>query len=487
MEMRRRWHSFERLVLLALLLSIWLMLRPFPTTSLNGVTAAAPREESSSQSSETDFNNGPRIMSMFAETEPKVIKFRFDYSQRYKNRSAPIYRTLVRNKPTGHGFGSFYNLVLMAFQYSQLDGVDRLLHLNTERFEYGRLQDFFYPPEVMSENGSMPVEFDFDAYSAALIEQRDGDTWGSVFTAGAEGVDWERLKVEYYLLDPELFDPNAFNSPPGGYKLIAKETNEPRDLIIGVQHETGADYLTVSSDYTGVLSQSYHRGEIIRQRRLLCQLLWEPLPYIRADIDWLVARIRQHIGQGSWVTVHARRGDKINWESGDYNQQQYIAQVEDIIMNGVDPDLKRVLLISDDEAYLEPMKRGLETSPYVGSGKLKVFIINDLFRELFEGQRKGGNAKYIPPAIRHLFLDSDDDRGHEDHLAKSGWDQDNLEHAHKRAAMWHTRKLIISITLMALSDYTVCTYSSNMCRLVQVIRTQPYSTVYGVDGIWGAH
>jgi hypothetical protein len=43
------------------------------------------------------------------------------------------------------------------------------------------------------------------------------------------------------------------------------------------------------------------------------------------------------------------------------------------------------------------------------------------------------------------------------------------------------RLLILEMTIMSQSSHVVCTMSSNVCRLIQVIREQPPETMTGID------
>ena len=371
-------------------------------------------------------------------TSPKVINLRIDLIKRYRQSTAETRRVIVSNKP-GHGFGSVFNLLLSTFQFAQNPEINRLVQVDTDSFEYGTLQEFFYPFDSMSvDDGTFSREFSFGDY--------DGEHPVSVLTPSAsyidKQVDYTNLRIHYETKE----DIN------GKRELVIREMKNEPSVTLGIRHETG-HYEVILNEYNDNLERAYTADEIILQRRVLAQVLWEPLPFIRLAIDHLVSIMTS---SGSWTAVQVRRGDKLIGESKDHKPLAYVDKLTHIVVR--DPKVSSVLLISDDRTYLRELAVQIRSSKQLK--KMRIFYITDLLDDVF-AESKGAA----------MFLEG-------------GWNAGYLYAAPRHLIKEHTRDLIVSLSVMAQAPYVVCTYSSNICRLVQLLRTQSLDSVLSVDEDW---
>lgn len=65
-------------------------------------------------------------------------------------------------------------------------------------------------------------------------------------------------------------------------------------------------------------------------------------------------------------------------------------------------------------------------------------------------------------------------------------DQDTFNRLPTEARIQAARVLMTELEILARAKYVVCTFSSNICRFVQILRKQKTDTVLSLDSPWFA-
>jgi hypothetical protein len=222
--------------------------------------------------------------------------------------------------------------------------------------------------------------------------------------------------------------------------------------------------------YSKVLRDPKYRSfnESHKIRRFQLQSLWVLKPFLQQRLDSLVRSIPlDGISEGGYtasltqiklrfMTVHYRRGDKLQVEAKAISNEVYLAETVKILTDNI--EVRTVILISDDFAYLQtvlPEYLTLQTQ----FPDLNVALFENLYAPLVNrpvGENNGG------------FLNK-------------GWDQAAFWKAPLSIRYEVTEELIVMLSLMSEGAFAICTYSSNLCRLVQCLRSAPENTVVSVD------
>ena len=424
-----------------------------------------------------------------------VRDFRYTYTKHISHLSSkpptsnpPPLRLIFRDKSSDQGFGSFFNMLLMSLQYARLEGVGRVVQVDTDSFGYGRLSDFFYPIEVVNGLFGMSVNKDRGGFDGVRYHAEKG--YKSFFTSRSnhnssspkpahstsEQPNYTDLKVDFGLL---------YLSNTNKTLLFARELNTPPIPVVGMQHLTGHFYSKIYLEMNSKLDQAMSKADILGERRVLAQAVWEPLPFVRGEVDYILKQLHHpnqgnqgnqdnsygsdidsDEGKGTFIAVHIRRGDKINLESSNLKPEAYIKKVSELL--NVRYDVRTVLLIGDDEGFMDSVRKGVEASSVaMQMPVLKVRKITELF------------SPSASPSSGSSGASSGTGR-----LTGKGWHQSSLRNATSLSAHQHTLRLIVSLTVMSKADHVICTHSSNLCRLVQVLRTQPARSLVSLDGDW---
>ena len=157
-------------------------------------------------------------------------------------------------------------------------------------------------------------------------------------------------------------------------------------------------------------------------------------------------------GTHRFLGLHIRRGDKIvELEMEDIPMENYtsvlISLCENLNIGTGSKNFTKVFVMHDDPVAYEQVKDIL-------GQRLTLVELPDLLTESDFGHLQS-------------FI-SGDERGDE----ATAWQR-------------HTRELILSMTLMAMADQVVCTFSSNLCKLMALLKGN-LDVFHSLDQEWSA-
>ena len=142
----------------------------------------------------------------------------------------------------------------------------------------------------------------------------------------------------------------------------------------------------------------------------------------------------------NYIGVHVRRGDKLASEARAISLLNYIDRIEKIVEKN---QSQTIFVASDDPSTID------------GFRKLK--------------------PQWIFQSTSHTYRNRTSGNGH-----RQG-DFNRLDREGKR---FQTHLLICQLQMLIEANYVLCTMSSNICRLVQILRHQSPSTVISLDRPW---
>lgn len=144
----------------------------------------------------------------------------------------------------------------------------------------------------------------------------------------------------------------------------------------------------------------------------------------------------------NYIGVHVRRGDKLVNEAGSIPLVNYINRIEKIVQQNQN---QNIFVASDDPST------------------------TDDFRKL-------------KPQWTFISVSSTDQKrtGSDGHRQR---EFNRLDRGRKR---FQTHLLICQLQMLIDANYVFCTMSSNICRLIQILRHQPPSTMISLDRSWYA-
>ncbi|KAK9760389.1 hypothetical protein K7432_015629 [Basidiobolus ranarum] len=233
-------------------------------------------------------------------------------------------------------------------------------------------------------------------------------------------------------------------------------------------HSSEWKYTNISSpDFHGYLTvqhwgknfqEFYHKqihtikGPIFERKQILAQALWEPKPII---VDAVISVRQLYVEKANRVLIsmHIRRGDKLDDEMEDIPLYLYYTKVVDLSTNKYPGRDIALFVFSDDDKSVSELRALLAAYSHI-----HVFILSDAF------SRYPSIAKDWTPLVQ-----------------RQGYDQDKFREADTDYKYRQTAELITDMTLAATADEFICTYSSNIGRLVTLLRTKPIDTVHSLD------
>ncbi|OQV20741.1 hypothetical protein BV898_05321 [Hypsibius exemplaris] len=178
---------------------------------------------------------------------------------------------------------------------------------------------------------------------------------------------------------------------------------------------------------------------VFQKESVIARALLIPQP----DLVELIRRVWMNLVafDGAFVTVHIRRGDKITErEAASFPVVLFYRTLKRRCLNNPGVCSRTLLLLSDDE----------EASRQFKAVAGDCFRITDFQSEVARLGGDNAGTWNIPRDI---------------HTNQAGFDWFSQD-----TRILHAREIIISMFLMAMSEYVVCTYSSNVCRLVALLR-----------------
>jgi hypothetical protein len=143
----------------------------------------------------------------------------------------------------------------------------------------------------------------------------------------------------------------------------------------------------------------------------------------------------------NYIGIHIRKGDKIKTEAHEIPLEKYVTAIERILK--ANKTIKHIFVASDDYRVVEQLR---QLKP-----KWNFLSLHD-----HNSQRK--------KTIGHF--------------------QHDFNRLSKEQKLNETRLLMCELQILMDSQYVVCGMSSNICRLVQILRHQDPSTVISLDGSW---
>jgi hypothetical protein len=177
----------------------------------------------------------------------------------------------------------------------------------------------------------------------------------------------------------------------------------------------------------------------IEAKRQAARYLWRRMT---AETSAFVEQCRIR-NLSNYIAVHVRRGDKLIKEAREVPLVQYIQKIEQTLIT--DNAFRPVFVASDDSAVPEEFSQLRPMWAF--------FSINHTI------SYASNYTGHVQSEFNRLPLD----------------EKMNL-----------TRLLICEIQMLVDADYVFCTMSSNICRLVQILRHQNPSTAISLDVPWRA-
>ena len=171
-------------------------------------------------------------------------------------------------------------------------------------------------------------------------------------------------------------------------------------------------------------------------KRRVAHFLWQRMT---AETSSFVEKCRLR-NLSNYMAVHVRRGDKIAREAREVSVRKYIDRMEAVLAENESPT---VFVASDDPLAI------------------------DEFRRL--------KPRWTFTAIQHPRQNKARSRGHL---------QARFDLLPPEEKQLQTRLLICELQMLVDARYVFCTMSSNVCRLVQILRHQHPATAISLDVAW---
>lgn len=200
----------------------------------------------------------------------------------------------------------------------------------------------------------------------------------------------------------------------------------------------------------------YHRDGMelfFARKSAMLKSIWQPHPNFKRSLKRVWTSLLDYSGR--FIGIHIRRGDKIAWnESADIPVSNYSDKIKQICAHSIsfstDNCPKNIFVMYDEKSAFDQLKMSLNSS-------FNVFDLETSVRRF-----EWNISAYIVTSVN--------------------------ERKHKTPprdrSFWrvHTKQIIIEMTLLALSEILVCTMSSNICRLVALLRGHHQKNIFSLDG-----
>ena len=203
------------------------------------------------------------------------------------------------------------------------------------------------------------------------------------------------------------------------------------------------EHLTIHRDINGGFGElnlkmkSFEQenyNQLLQIKRLVLKYVWRTMTKETRDF---IEKINM---KNITFAIHVRRGDKVKQEATVIPLDYYCQGIEYFI------------------------------SKYQEKSPIKVFVASD--------------QQNLIEQVRHERTDWEFVRIIQTNLFSTGHDQDSFNRLSERKKVESTRFLIAELETIAHAKYVVCTFSSNICRFVQILRKQAADTVLSLDLPW---
>jgi len=228
----------------------------------------------------------------------------------------------------------------------------------------------------------------------------------------------------------DYFNLPSTNYYPQSNRTFLVEDNRKNDRI---------DHLKTTRVGTQVVKFwiATRQVQSIETKRRVAHYLWasmskETLQFIQT---YRISNLSNYIG------IHVRKGDKIEKEARAIPLDKYIKSIERILIKN--KQIRHILVASDDHTVIEELRQ-------------------------------------LKPAWHFL---SALEKSHQ-RTNTTGHFQLHFDRLSKKEKLFETRLLICELQMLIDSDYVLCGMSSNVCRLIQILRHQHPSTLISLDRSW---
>ncbi|ORY02122.1 hypothetical protein K493DRAFT_387457 [Basidiobolus meristosporus CBS 931.73] len=201
----------------------------------------------------------------------------------------------------------------------------------------------------------------------------------------------------------------------------------------------------------------YHQIATIKQpvyarKKVVAQALWEPKPVIMDVVN----SIRKHYVEDSnriLISMHIHRKDKLRREIKKVETSVFVEKLQELSSTKYpNREIALFVLGDDDDALLE--LRSLLAHHH----NIEVFGLSDAFTHLPRSTTSWS------PLEQH-----------------QGYKPADFQVTSEKHQFQQTAELITDITLAATAEEFICCYSSNIARLVSLLRTQSQDTIHSLD------
>jgi hypothetical protein len=172
-------------------------------------------------------------------------------------------------------------------------------------------------------------------------------------------------------------------------------------------------------------------------KRLVAHYLWKSM----SNETFKFIQTYRIRNLSTYIGIHIRKGDKIKKEAREIPLEKYITAIERILK--VNKTIKHIFVASDDYTVIEQLR---QLKP-----KWNFLSLHD-------------NSSQRTKTIGHF--------------------QGRFNRLSIEQKLNETRLLMCELQLLMDSQYVVCGMSSNVCRLVQILRHQHPSTAISLDRGW---
>ncbi|KAK9764072.1 hypothetical protein K7432_008750 [Basidiobolus ranarum] len=243
----------------------------------------------------------------------------------------------------------------------------------------------------------------------------------------------------------------------GHYYGLHKWWNSPQWKHIDISSTSYQGHITVQhSDENFQELYQVQLGKIkepvFERKQIVTQALWEPKALIK-DVVVKTRELYVEKDKKVFISMHIRRGDKIRAEAKDLSISLYAEKVRNLVDNKYHGRHIALFVFSDEDKPIAMLRTLL-----ADHSKIQIFTLIDAFN------RQPQLAKTWKPIQQ-----------------REGYDQKNFVESDKEYQFLQTAELITDITLAATADEFIGTYSSNIGRLLVLLRTHPTDTVHSMD------
>lgn len=172
-------------------------------------------------------------------------------------------------------------------------------------------------------------------------------------------------------------------------------------------------------------------------KRRVAHYLWKSMTY--ETLEFIKSCRIQNLS--NYIGIHIRKGDKLHKEARGLSFIKYTKAIERILRRNA--TIQKIFVASDDHTAVE---------------KLRQLEPKWDFISIYDNNNQKSN--------------------------KTGHFQSQFNRLSNKQKLFQTRLFICELQMLIDSKYVLCSMSSNVCRLIQILRYQHPSTVISLDRSW---